>query len=254
MSILQGIFLGIVQGLTEFLPISSSGHLVLFQKVFHLDGDFLLFNLILHLATLLVVIIVFRKTVWEIIRHPFGRMGRLIILSCVPTLIIALFARDLVRNPSGIFLGFMFLLSALLLTSSQILAKKRPLGFPITTKHSLIIGTVQGIACLPGLSRSGSTISAGLLSGASKDEVAEFSFLISAPVIFGGFLFELIDIIKYDAAVSFSVLPTILGFVCAFIVGIIAIKFMLKLIKNLNYAWFSVYLVGIAIVSFIFIK
>lgn len=254
MTILQGIFLGIVQGLTEFLPVSSSGHLVFFQKLLGLNGDFLLFNLILHMATLLAVIIVFRKTIWEIIKNPLGKKGRLIIISCIPTLILALLFKDLLQNPSGVLLGCLFLVTAVILLISQFIAKKRMLGSPIGYKHAIIMGFAQGIACFPGISRSGATIASGLISGADKNEVAEFSFLISAPVIFGGFVIELISVLKDDVAITFSAFPTILGFACAFIVGILAIKFMLKMIKNLNFAWFSAYLVIISIISFIFIK
>lgn len=249
MRILEGIFLGIVQGLTEFLPVSSSGHLVLFQRILGLNGNYILFDIILHLATLLSVIVVFRKAIWKILKNPLKGDGLLIIISAIPTFLLAFLLKDVAKDTfNGSFLGFAFLISAVLLLVSQLLYKKK-IGFEMKPKNAVIMGIAQGLAIFPGISRSGATISAGLLSGVNKEEVATFSFLMSAPIILGSFVYELIfnDI----SGVSFYFVPTLLGFIMAFITGIFAIKIMINAVKKLNLIWFSVYLVIAAALSFI---
>lgn len=254
MKISQAFFLGIIQGLTEFLPISSSGHLILFQKLFGLSGDLLFFNLFLHLATLIAVVIVFRKQVADVIRHPFSPLGKRLIISIIPTVIIALALKKIVKNPSGIFLGICFLLTSGILFFSERFAKKKKSMFSLTDKTALIMGLVQGVAVLPGISRSGSTLATGLLCGKDRNDVADFSFLMSVPVILGGFVLELFDVFKYKSYLEFSFVPMLVGFISALAFGLLSLKVMLKCVKKLKLYYFSIYLVLISFVTFAFVS
>lgn len=253
MNVIQAFILGLVQGVTEFLPISSSGHLLLLQKIFGLNGNFLFFNLFLHLATLICVAVVFRSQIVDLIKHPFSKKAKMLYLSCVPTIILAFVFRKTLNNISGVFLGTCFILTALALLVSQVVAKKKKSLFPIDYKTSFLMGVIQGIAVFPGISRSGSTLSIGLLCGADRKDVAEFSFLMSVPVIIGGFLVELIDLIKLKQSLAINPLSLIIGFTSALIFGFISLKTMVNLVKKLKLSFFSIYLFIISIITFIFV-
>lgn len=253
MNIVQSFFLGVVQGLTEFLPISSSGHLILFQKIFGIDGGQTFFNLFLHVATLSAVLIVFRKQVLDIIRHPFSRRAKLLYTACAPTIILAFVFRGAIENVSSTFLGICFVLTGMVLLVSQIVAKKTNSIFEINYKTAFLMGVAQGIAVFPGISRSGATISAGLLCGADKRQVADFSFFMSAPVILGGFILELTSFIKEKTFTGMSPVSLIVGFTSAFIFGIISLKAMLGVVKKLKLSYFSLYLFVLAIIIFIWL-
>ena len=243
MNYAKAIFLGLVQGLTEFLPVSSSGHLVLFQRILGIKGDMLLFDIVLHLGTLLAVLIVFRKDLWECIKRPFGKTTLSLIIATIPAISIALFFGGFIEKTfSGGYLGFGFLITAGLLFAGQKAAnyKLQITNYKLGFKGAVIIGLFQGAALLPGISRSGATVCGGLLSGAEKDSAARFSFLMSVPVILGAAARELFKL--RTVTQSAGALPLFLGFLFAALAGFVSIKFMLGIIKKARFWLFSIYL------------
>ncbi len=253
MDILFLVILGLVQGLTEFLPVSSSGHLVLLSNLFGIQ-DSLFVSIILHVATLLSILVVLRKEVWGIIRKPFGKTGLNIMLATIPTGLIAIVLMPLIESSfSGKFLPFCFLGSAVLLLLGWYISSKKK-GHELTNKDAVILGIAQGFAVLPGLSRSGTTISAGLFSGVKKEEAAKFSFLMSLPIILLSLALEVYKIISLGEIISVNVVGVILAFIVAFLVGVVSIKFMIKLTEKSNFKWFSIYLILLALISIFVVK
>ena len=244
------IFLGLIQGLCEFLPVSSSGHLVLFSSLFGI-ADSLLVSIILHVATLFAVVVVYFEDVKDWVLHPFSNKAMLIYIATIPTCLIVLVLMPLVNASfNGKYLFICFLISAILLFVVDLYAKgKHSKKFGV--KNAIIMGIAQGIAVFPGISRSGTTISAGLISGADKKECAKFSFLMSIPIIVMSMLLEVYEIIKGRQVVNVNFVGLILGFLVAFFVGILSIKAMIKITKKLQFKWFSIYLVIISIVCLI---
>lgn len=248
MTIIEAIIYGLIQGLSEFLPISSSGHLVLFSKFLSYDGNFILFSVLLHLATLLAVVIYFRKEVVELIKKPFSKDAVLLYIATIPTVLIVLLFKGFVEDSfSGSLLPFCFIFTAVLLLISQILSKQN--NKPITKKNAFIMGIAQGIATLPGISRSGSTICTGLILGQDKEKTAKFSFLMSIPIILASMAYELLKVFKFGAG-EIAAVPTVIAFVVAFVSGFLSIKLMLSAVKKLKLYWFSIYLFIVGIISF----
>ena len=249
MTILVAILLGIVQGLTEFLPISSSGHLVLLGQIFILPENSILFFILLHLATLIAVVIVFNKTILDLIKHPFSKKMLMLVSGTVVTLILALLFKDFFENAfSGAFLSISFLVTAIFLLIAEWVSKHNKEPKDISLKNTLVMGLFQGFAILPGISRSGATISSAIVQGVEKNKAAEFSFLMSAPIILISFIWEILKLEGDTTNLYF--IPTAFGFLFALIFGVIAIKVMLKVIQKANYRYFSFYLI---ILSFILI-
>lgn len=245
-------FLGLVQGLTEFLPVSSSGHLVLLSKLFGIEESLFL-SILLHVATLFSIIVVFHKDVWHMIRHPFSRETMQIVIATIPTCLIVLVLMPIVKQSfAGGLLPICFFASAVLLFVSEKLSKTNKQG-EFDYKSALIMGIAQGFAVFPGLSRSGTTISAGLISGKKKDDVAKFSFLMSIPIVFLSLFMEIYEISTGVVVFQIEILPTIVAFLVAFVVGIFTIKLMIKLTVKSNLKFFSIYLVFISILSLILI-
>lgn len=241
-------FLGIIQGLTEFLPVSSSGHLVLFGNLFGIEES-LFISILLHAATLLSIVVVLYKDIWQMIRHPFSKQTTMLVVATIPTCLIVLVLMPIIKQSfAGGLLPICFLISAILLLVSEQLSKKKEKK-EMTYKTAFIMGIAQGFAVFPGISRSGSTISAGLLSGGEKESVAKFSFLMSIPIIFLSLIMEVYEIATGSLKLQIQIMPTILAFVSAFVVGIFAIKLMIKLTVKSSLKWFSLYLVIISIVS-----
>ena len=248
MSVLVALILGIIQGLTEFLPVSSSGHLLLVENIFGISEGSLFFNVLVHFATLIAVVLVFWKDVVYLVRHPFSKEMGTIIVACIPTVIIALlfehFADEFAMSS---FVGFGFLVSGVIVGLTSILQRrKNAICTPIDYKKALAIGFVQGLAVLPGISRSGSTICAGLMMKTEREEAGKFSVLISIPVICGGMIFEIIDGCRFGFGKALA-LPSIVGFLSAFVVALLTIKLMMKVIKSGNWWPFAVYLVLLSI-------
>lgn len=249
MTIIEAIILGLIQGLTEFLPVSSSGHLVLFGKIFGINGDFVLFSVIMHVATLLAVIVYFYKDIWELIKHPFSKNAIKLYIATIPTVLIVLLFKGFIEDSfGGALLPFCFVFTAVLLIVSQILSKK--VGKPISKTGAICMGIAQGIAVIPGISRSGATICTGLILGHDRKECAKFSFLMSIPIIIASMAYELLGVFKGEVVELVGVFQIILGFIFAFIVGLLSIKLMMKVVENLKLYWFSAYLAIIAVVSF----
>ena len=245
--------LGLVQGLCEFLPVSSSGHLVLLSELFGVE-DSLFVSIVLHVATLLAVLVVFRKDIWQMIRHPFSAESMNIVIATIPTCVIVLILMPVVDESfSGSYLAFSFLISACLLLFSQNFAKKRAFQGTFTRKNALIMGIAQGLAVFPGISRSGTTICAGLLSGGDKKECAKFSFLMSVPIIILSMIMEIVKISLGGQTVAVNPIGMMLSFLIAFLVGILSIKVMIKLTEKANFKWFSIYLFALAAITIIVI-
>lgn len=246
MEILYLCVLGLVQGLCEFLPISSSGHLVLLSRLFGID-DSLFVSIVLHVATLMAVVIVFRKDILYMIKHPLSPQTINLCLATIPTCIIVLVLMPLVNASfGGGYLAVCFLLSAGLLFFTQRSPKSATC---FIKKNALIMGIAQGLAVFPGISRSGTTICAGLLSGGDKKECAKFSFLMSLPIIFLSMIMEIGEIALGGQSVTVKPVGMILAFLIAFAVGILSIKLMIKLTEKSNFKWFSLYLVLLGIVT-----
>ena len=249
------VILCLIQGLSEFLPISSSGHLLLFENILKIDGNLLLLNLFLHLATLLAVVIVYRKVIWKLIKKPFQPLTYKLVVSTLITLVFA-FSYEIfgIDKYVGKIYGFCFLITAVLLYSAYRFQKKASIVKvgEISYKSACIVGLVQGFAVLPGISRSGSTISALMLCGNDDGEAAEFSFLLSVPIIFGGFVFELIKIDDFSNVFSMvSPLMCVFAFVFTFLVSIVSLKVTLKMLKDRKFNYFAFYLIIVGIIAII---
>ena len=244
MQIWQAIVLGFTQGFTEFLPVSSSGHLALMQKFLGLDAEkYLLFDLALHLATLIPVIFAFRKSIFKILRPPFNGVW-LILIATIPAVVIGLTLGDLVENAFGniYFLIFGFFVTAIILFVAETVYKSKRKFVSPTVKTSLITGFAQALAVFPAFSRSGLTISTGCLLGVNKSENAEFSFLMSIPIILGGCIIKGVETVSF-ASIPVGVLPLVLGMFSAFISGYISVSLMVEIIKKANFKVFSIYLI-----------
>ena len=242
----QALILGIVQGASEFLPISSSGHLLLLEKL-GVGQESLFFNIMVHVGTLVAVLIAMRKSWFPLLRHPIQKTTGYIILACVPTVALALIFKYLAPSLiSGQLLGFGFVLTACLLTASEIFKKSQTAL--LSGKTSILTGVLQGIAVLPGVSRSGATISALTLQGVEKTEAANFSFLLSIPIIIGSAILEGVDLARGSFALDIGVLPLIIGTAAAFVSGLLSINFFMKLIKKHSMLGFAIYTLLLGIV------
>ena len=253
MTIFEAIILGIIQGITEFLPISSSGHLVLLGKIWNIGGDFIFFSVTLHFATLLAVCLYFKKEVWYLIKHPFCETAKKLYIATIPTVILVLIFESRIQEFfSGIILPFCFMFTAVLLIVTQLVSVKSK-TLPIDKKGSFWMGVAQGIATIPGISRSGSTICTGVIMGYDRTESAKFSFLMSIPIIFASFLYELLKLFKNGGGFFYPA-QTIIASIFAFFAGLLAIKLMLWIVKKIKFYYFAVYLILISIISFLFLS
>ncbi|WP_438710820.1 undecaprenyl-diphosphate phosphatase [Aquimarina muelleri] len=264
METIDAIILGIIQGLTEFLPVSSSGHLELGKAILGdktVPEESLLFTVVLHFATALSTIVVFRKDILEIIRgllqfkkNKETLFSLKIIISMIPAVLVGLFFEEQLEKLFGgnvLFVGFMLLITAALLWFAD---KAKSTRKPVSTSNAFIIGVAQAIAMLPGISRSGATISTSVLLGNDKTKAARFSFLMVIPLIFGKIAK---DILSGDLNFSSeNTTPIILGFIAAFISGLFACTWMISLVKKSKLTYFAVYcvIVGLIAISFGFTK
>lgn len=246
MEYLEAVLLGLLQGLTEFLPVSSSGHLLLFES-WGVGEPSLAVNIFLHIGTLLSVLVIYRKQVWKIIKKPFTKEVGFYALACIPTGIIALiFLKWFKGALGGSFLPLNFLITAFLLVMADN-ARTDQLK-PLNAKNTLLTGIFQGLAVLPGISRSGATIAAMTMCRVPKENAADFSFMLSIPVII---IAGITEAIGGKFSTDIQLLPLLAGMAAAFLSGIFAIKFILKIIKTKRFYPFAIYLVAVAIVSFI---
>ncbi len=245
MDIIKAMILGLIQGLTEFLPVSSSGHLVLFQNIFGMEEATQAFSILLHTATLIAVFIYYWKDIWALMCHPFQRTTALLIAGTIPTVIIALLFNDTFDSifGGGKFIGFNFIFTGLILLYADSRKGGRKKIRNMSIFDALVVGLMQGIAILPAVSRSGMTISTCLSRGMDRENAARFSFLLSIPAILGAMVLTIKDMLSGDVALveTFGVVPMIAGFVTAAVSGYLAIRFMVEVIKKGKLKWFSVY-------------
>lgn len=256
MEIWQAIILGMVQGFAEFLPISSSGHLILLQNWFGIEDNVVFYSIMLHLGTLIPVIIVLWKEILGLFKKPFNKFWYLVLATIPAGIMGIIFSKvidlDLIFEEHIWLLSITFLFTAGEMIFSEMWAKKHQMANQINSKTAFIMGCGQAVGVLPGISRSGSTLTAGNLAKVDKTENANFTFLMSIPIILAAALMEVLDLITGEAsAASIDFVPLMLGILTAMICGYIAIKFMLKIIKKANYKWFSLYLVLMAAANLI---
>ena len=249
MDIINAIILGIIQGLTEFLPVSSSGHLEIFKVLLgenKMPSESLLMTVILHFATACSTIVIFKDDIKELIlglitfeKNDSFWFSVKILISMIPAALIGFFLEDeieLLFNGDLMIVGCMLILTGFLLFMAD---KAKPSEKRINIKSSIIIGISQAIAIIPGISRSGATISTAVLLGIDKENAAKFSFLMVVPLIFGKVSK---DLTSSEVLVNNNeILPLIFGFIFAFITGILACKWMIKLVKNSKLKYFSIY-------------
>ncbi|MCR5290457.1 MAG: undecaprenyl-diphosphate phosphatase [Treponema sp.] len=276
MTVFQSIVLGLIQGIAEFLPISSSGHLAVAQTLFHLDDVPLLFDVFLHLATLVATVVFFRKKIirffailfrW-ILRRPVTVDGEVsgdglsgsdvvgrktivaVLVVTFVTGVIGVCTSKLIPELPISFVCGGFICTGVLLLISARLAKRQPsTNCGISLKQSLCIGLAQGIGTLPGISRSGSTIAGALAVNVKREDAGEFSFIVSIPAILGAFVLELKDL--SDVTSSVGVLPVVCGCLTACVSGYVALSWLMKLIKKGQLAWFAAYLIPVGVIGLI---
>ena len=264
MNVLQSALLGLIQGLGEFLPISSSGHLLLCRFLLGIQGEsasLKVLDILLHVGTLLPLLIIFWKDWWDMLRHPVrSKTFILLIIASLPTLVIYLAAKKLFPSVDGFavfdngwFLGASFLITALFLLLCDLISARRPAsGKGVGVLQAVVMGCFQGIGLLPGISRSGSTILGGVLSGLDKKKAASFSFMMSAPAILGSLIMEGKDAIDEGLFQNLEFLPVIVGVLVAALSGFFALRFMLKIITTAPLSRFAIYLAVLGILYLIF--
>lgn len=231
------IFLGLVQGLAEFLPISSSGHLLLFESLFGITDGGLLLTLILHLATLLAVVVVYRQRLWQMIRHPWSKATLQLVVATLITCSLVLAFHDVIDRLFNLqFLPFLFILCGVYLLLPTML---KPKHNQRSWCHAVMMGFAQGVAVVPGLSRSGLTITTGRLAGMPTADATDFSFIMSLPIILASLVYELL---RGGSLQALGLGSVTLAFVTAFVSGVLAIKFMLNITRKIDLRWFAVYL------------
>ncbi len=264
MTELQALVLGLVQGLTEFLPVSSSGHLAVVKELFGVDVDNLSFEVVVHAATVLSTIVAFRKEIFDLLKgffkfqnNPQTQYLLKIGVSMIPIFVVGVFFKDAVTEIFGAGLtvvGIMLLVTAVLLVLGEYLSKRqavrsatKELGY----KEAFIIGLAQSVAVLPGLSRSGTTIATGLMLGVDKKSVAQFSFLMVLVPILGEAFLELVSGELSMAASGISTTAVLIGFVSAFVSGYIACRWMIRIVQKAKLRYFSIYCICVAVLCFV---
>jgi undecaprenyl-diphosphatase len=241
---MNNIILGIVQGLTEFIPVSSSGHLILAREFLSVHGNDLAFDAVLQLATVLAVLVYFWKDLWGLL-YDWKKL-KIIILATIPAVVFGLllekYMETVFRNV--LLVAIMLAVGSFIMLLSEYFSTKDK---QLTLKNGFIIGLFQCLALIPGMSRSGMTISGGLFTGLSREEATRFSFLLSFPIILGSGLKKLLDIPHIDAGLS-------VAFIVSFVVGLAAIHFLIKFLKNHSlrvFAWYRILLACFIVYWFI---
>lgn len=257
MNNLDALLLGIIQGLTEFLPVSSSGHLELGKAILgdtSVPEESLLFTVVVHFATALSTIVVFRKDIWEILRGLLSfkwneetQFSAKIVLSMIPAVVVGLFFEEQLEALFGgniLLVGCMLIVTAALLWMAD---KAKDTEKKVSFSNAFVIGVSQAVAMIPGISRSGATISTSVLLGNDKSKAARFSFLMVIPLIFGKIAK---DILGGDLSTeSGNVSALIIGFLAAFIAGLIACTWMIKLVKKSKLSWFAIYCLIVGLIA-----
>ncbi|MBM7581465.1 undecaprenyl-diphosphatase [Caldicoprobacter guelmensis] len=274
MSLLYAIFLGILQGLTEFLPISSSGHLVIAQEVFKIEGASLAFDVILHVGTLVAVLIYYWRDVLSLISEFFVLIGDyirgknpklldhsrpyrvlmvMIIIATIPTALIGIIFNDLFSRlfETADFVGFELIVTGILLWIANGIVGGRKDLKNMTPLDAVTVGLMQGLAITPGISRSGATIFGGLIRGLSRELATRFSFLLSIPAILGAVVLEGKDAFESASAIH-EVMPVLAGFLAAAVSGYLAIHLLISALQKKKLNYFSYYCWGLGILTIIY--
>ncbi|MFH1637119.1 MAG: undecaprenyl-diphosphatase UppP [Candidatus Woesearchaeota archaeon] len=242
LTILEALILGIIQGITEWLPVSSSGHLALFQNAFGMQVP-VLYDIFLHVATVLVLLIFFRRRLLRVIKaiakldfnSEDGRLALFVVIGSIPTAIIGFLFKGLFKTffYSILAVGIALIVTGFILLFSESRKEKKSLGW----KDSVFIGIAQGIAIIPGISRSGATISTALLRGVRREEAAEFSFILAIPAIIGAAVFDF----SPEAFAEINLAAIIAGMMAAFVVGYLSLSWLMKLIRRRMFHYFGWY-------------
>lgn len=269
LEIVKAIILGIVQGATEFVPVSSSGHLVIVPWLLGWGDPSLLFDTVLHWGTLLAILAVFWRDLWAIfvatlaslgkrsLADPNARLGWYIVVGSIPAVIVGFGLKDYFEAlfSSPLTTGFALLITALLLAVSERLARRQTFAQDLTTMRwgqAILIGLGQAVALVPGISRSGTTIATGLSVGLRRDEAARFSFLLGTPVFFGAALLQLIETLSVDPTEVTNQLPAlVVGMVVSALVGYLAIRGLLAYLRHRSLDIFAIYclVVGLIVIG-----
>jgi undecaprenyl-diphosphatase len=256
MSKLEAFILGMIQGLTEFIPISSTGHLFLGRSFFGLKEAGLFLDTMLHIGTLIAVLVIYKQELWTILKKPFGKLSMLLIIGTLPAVFVGLLFSDMFEaiSKSGITLGWEFIFTGFILWMAESIKKGRKKMEEIGYVDALFIGSFQALAIFPAVSRSGLTIAAGLFRKLNRETAAYFSFLLSIPVIAGGIVLEFGDILSGNVeAVTFGSL--FIATVSSAIFGYIAVVWMLKYLKQKSLKIFAYYVwaLGLLIITMQFL-
>jgi len=248
----KAIVLGIVQGLTEFLPVSSSGHLLVLRKLFGLAEAGLLLDTMLHLGTLAAVVAVFWRDIVGMIKKPFSRLTLLVVTGTIPTAVIGLAFKDIFEELaiSGVTVGWEFLATGVVIWAADRIKDRGTKGIEsVNFFDAVAVGTLQGAAILPAISRSGFTVAGALFRGISRDAAARFSFLMSVPAIMGAVAVQIPDLVGGKAE-SLGALSLAAGMLAAAVAGYAAVKWMLAVIRRGSLKGFAVYVwvLGVTII------
>lgn len=248
MTIWQAVILGIVQGIAEFIPVSSSGHLILLQQVFGINDPGMTFDIIVHLGSLCAVFAVFWQDILKLIKNPFQKMTAMLIVGTLPAVFIGYFFRDFVSIfHQGFFLAAAFVFTGILLLIADNIKHATKTIREMTVLDAIVIGCMQAIALVPGISRSGATITGALVSGINRETAARFSFLLSIIAIIGAGALETWDIIQsYEGVYRGDIPAFMIGFVMAAVSGYFAIRLLLELIKKAQLRYFAYYVFVLA--------
>ena len=265
MSWWEALILGIIQGLTEFLPVSSSGHLEIGQALLGTAGEEnLTFAIVVHTATVLSTLVILWHEVAQLFRGTFTTLKwntekdyvAKIFVSMIPVFIVGMFFKDQVEAFFGnglLLVGICLIITAILLWLSEFLTKRmNTTGHEITYRDAIIIGCAQAVAVLPGLSRSGTTIATGLLCGVKKESVAQFSFLMVLIPILGEAFLDLLKLIGGEMTISIDRLPLVVGFVAAFLTGSFACRFMINIVRRQKLIYFAIYCLCVGIFAIVY--
>lgn len=265
MSWWEALILGIIQGLTEFLPVSSSGHLEIGQALLGTAGEEnLTFAIVVHAATVLSTLVILWREVAQLFRGTFTTTKwnneknyvAMILVSMIPVFIVGMFFKDKVEALFGhglLLVGICLCITAVLLYLSEWLSKRRTDGgHEVGYKDAIIIGCAQALAVLPGLSRSGTTIATGLLCGVKKESVTKFSFLMVLIPILGEAFLELLDILSGEVTSTLGIVPMLVGFFAAFLTGCFACRFMIDIVRRQKLIYFAIYCLCVGVFAIIY--
>ncbi len=269
MNYLQSALLGLVQGLTEFLPVSSSGHLQIFKRILGAEAltTTLTMDILLHVGTLVAVFLVYYKDIgalirefflmiWDVLRgkpdfkSPYRRFVLMVIIGSVPAGLVGILLKDTISNLPLLCVGIALFVTAVLMWLSDTIAEGKKTMKTASYPSALLVGLFQAVAILPGISRSGSTITGARAAGYTREFAVKFSFILSIPAILGAALLDAVDVVK-SGMLGIEIAPALVGMAVAAISGFLAIRWLLKLVKNSKFHYFSYYCAAAGVLAII---